>query len=146
VRKGTKLTLMGQNGAGKSTLFSLIVGERKAEEGRVIVGQDLRVAIAKQFIPHTEWHLTVREFLEKAFDEKIYDIDKRAKDVFATVQLFVPLDKVIKELSGGQKGRLLIAQALIQNPDILLLDEPTNNLDKAGIALLTDFLKTYPEQ
>jgi ATPase subunit of ABC transporter with duplicated ATPase domains len=56
VRKGTKLTLMGQNGAGKSTLFSLIVGERKAEEGRVIVGQDLRVAIAKQFIPHTEWH------------------------------------------------------------------------------------------
>jgi ATP-binding cassette subfamily F protein 3 len=87
--------------------------------------------------------LTVREFLQKAFDEKIYDIDKRAKDVFATVQLFVPLDKVIKELSGGQKGRLLIAQALIQNPDILLLDEPTNNLDKAGIALLTDFLKTY---
>jgi ATP-binding cassette subfamily F protein 3 len=143
VRKGTKLTLMGQNGAGKSTLFSLIMGERKPDEGRVIVGQDLRVAIAKQFIPHTEWHLTVREFLQKAFDEKIYDIDKRAQGVFTTVQLFVPLDKAIKELSGGQKGRLLIAQALIQNPDILLLDEPTNNLDKAGIALLTDFLKSY---
>ena len=144
VRKGTKLTLMGQNGAGKSTLFSLITGERKPDEGRVIVGQDLRVAIAKQFIPHTEWDMTVREFLERAFEEKVYDIDKRAKEIFATVQLVTSPDKKIKELSGGQKGRLLIAQALIQKPDILLLDEPTNNLDKAGIALLTDFLKDYP--
>lgn len=143
VRKGTKLTLMGQNGAGKSTLFSLITGERKPDEGRVIVGQNLRVAIAKQFIPHSEWDMSVREFLEKAFDEKIYDIDKRAKEIFSTVQLNVPLDKKIKELSGGQKGRLLIAQALIQKPDILLLDEPTNNLDKAGISLLTEFLKDY---
>src|SRR6185369_13596303 len=69
VRKGTKLTLMGQNGAGKSTLFSLIMGERKPDEGRVIVGQNLKVAIAKQFIPHTQWALSVREFLETAFDE-----------------------------------------------------------------------------
>lgn len=144
IRKGIKLTLMGQNGAGKSTLFSLIMGERKPDEGRIIIGQDLHVAIAKQLIPHTEWSLTVREFLQKAFDEKIYDIDKKAKEVFAIVHLNVPLDRTIKELSGGQKGRLLIAQALIQKPDILLLDEPTNNLDKAGIALLTDFLKSYP--
>jgi ATPase subunit of ABC transporter with duplicated ATPase domains len=43
------------------------------------------------------------------------------------------LDKKIKELSGGQKGRLLIAEALVQKPDILLLDEPTNNLDKEGV-------------
>ena len=143
VRKGTKLTLMGQNGAGKSTLFSLITGERKPDEGRIIIGQDLHVAIAKQLIPHTDWTITVREFLERAFDEKIYDIDKRAKEIFAVVHLNVPLDRTIKELSGGQKGRLLIAQALIQKPDILLLDEPTNNLDKAGIALLTDFLKAY---
>ena len=143
VRKGTKLTLMGQNGAGKSTLFSLITGERKPDEGRIIIGQDLHVAISKQLIPHTDWAITVREFLERAFDEKIYDIDKRAKEIFAVVHLNVPLDRTIKELSGGQKGRLLIAQALIQKPDILLLDEPTNNLDKAGIALLTDFLKAY---
>lgn len=144
VRKGTKLTLMGPNGAGKSTLFSLITGDAKPEEGRVIIGQGLRIAIAKQFIPHTQWGITVREFLELPFTEKIYDIDKRAKGVFETVELNVPLDKTIKDLSGGQKGRLLIAQALIQSPDILLLDEPTNNLDKAGIALLTNFMKSYP--
>ncbi len=143
IRRGSKLTLMGPNGAGKSTLFSLITGERIPEEGRVIIGQSLRIAIAKQFIKHTEWSLTVREFLETAFTEKIYDIDKRAISVFETVALTVPLDKQIKDLSGGQKGRLLIAQALIQEPDILLLDEPTNNLDKAGIQLLTDFMKSY---
>lgn len=143
VRKGTKLTLMGQNGAGKSTLFSLIMGDLHPEEGRIIIGHGLKIAIAKQFIPHTKWSLTVREFLESGFEEKIYDIDKKAEEVFTTVALSVPLDKNIKDLSGGQKGRLLIAQALIQNPDILLLDEPTNNLDKAGIELLTEFMKKY---
>lgn len=143
VRKGAKLTLMGQNGAGKSTLFSLIMKELHPEEGRIIFENDTRIAIAKQFIPHTKWELTVREFLESGFDEKVYDIDKKAKSVFETVALTVSLDLQIKQLSGGQKGRLLIAQALIQNPDILLLDEPTNNLDKAGIDLLTNFMKTY---
>lgn len=143
VRRGTKLTLMGQNGAGKSTLFSMIMGDLHPEEGRIIIGPNLHVAIAKQFIPHTKWSLTVREFLESAFPEKIYDIDKRAIPIFEIVALTVSLDKQIKDLSGGQKGRLLIAQALIQNPDILLLDEPTNNLDKAGIQMLTDFMKEY---
>lgn len=143
IRKGAKLTLMGQNGAGKSTLFSLIMGDLHPEEGRIVLGQGLKVAIAKQFISHNKWHLTVREFLEEPFKKKIYDIDKRAVSVFETVALNVPLDKAIKDLSGGQKGRLLIAQALIQDPDILLMDEPTNNLDKAGIALLTDFMKSY---
>ena len=143
IRRGAKLTLMGQNGAGKSTLFSMIMGELHPEEGRIIVGQGLHIAIAKQFIPHTKWQLTVREFLSSAFSEKIYDIDKRAESIFKTVELNVSLDKQIKDLSGGQKGRLLIAQALIQEPDILLLDEPTNNLDKTGIQLLTDFMKAY---
>lgn len=143
LRRGTKFTVMGQNGAGKSTLFSLIMKELQVEEGRIIVGQGMTIAIAKQFIPHTKWNMTVREFLESAFTEKVYDIDRRAVSVFATVELNVSLDKQIKDLSGGQKGRLLIAQALIQEPDILLLDEPTNNLDKAGIQLLTDFMKSY---
>ena len=143
VRRGIKLTLMGPNGAGKSTLFSMIMGEAHLEEGRVIVGQGLRIALAKQYIPHTQWTLTVREFLQLGFEDTIYDIDKRAIKIFETVALNVPLDKKIKDLSGGQKGRLLIAQALIQEPDILLLDEPTNNLDKAGIQLLTEFMKSY---
>jgi len=59
------------------------------------------------------------------------------------VNLKAPLDKKIKDFSGGQQARLLLASALIQNPDILLLDEPTNNLDKDGIWHLTTFLQNY---
>ena len=148
VRKGLKLTLMGQNGAGKSTLFSLITGEREINEGRIVKESDLKVAIAKQTIPHSQWEITVREFLvinlEKDEGKKVYDIDKRAIEFFQIVQLPISfLDKKIKDLSGGQKGRLLIAEALIQKPDLLLLDEPTNNLDKDGIKLLTEFMKNY---
>lgn len=147
VRKGLKLTLMGQNGAGKSTLFSLITGEREPKEGRVIVGDNLKIAIAKQTIPHSQWNITVRDFLKLNLErdgEKIYDIDKRAVAPMQTVSLPISfLDKEIKDLSGGQKGRLLIAEALIHKPDILLLDEPTNNLDKEGVKLLTDFMQNY---
>jgi ATP-binding cassette subfamily F protein 3 len=145
IRKGAKLTLMGQNGAGKSTLFSLIMKENEVLEGRVVCEKDVKIAIAKQTIPHTRWHESVREYLQSNFTEKVYDIDKRAKEVFKIVNLSEEvLEKEIKQLSGGQKGRLLIASALIQNPDILLLDEPTNNLDKEGIKLLTEFMQSYP--
>lgn len=149
LRKGLKVTLMGQNGAGKSTLFSLIMNTLEPKEGRIVKDEDLKVAIAKQTIPHSQWDMTVREFLvinlEKDEGRKVYDIDKRAREYFQTVQLPIEfLDKKIRELSGGQKGRLLIAEALIQKPDLLLLDEPTNNLDKDGIKLLTEFMKNYP--
>jgi ATP-binding cassette subfamily F protein 3 len=152
VRKGTKLTLMGQNGAGKSTLFHMITGENEIKEGRIIVEPEVKIAIAKQTIPHKLWEISVREFLLINLEKpdksgkvnKIYDIDRKAIEPFETVKLPIAfLDKKIKELSGGQKGRLLIAEALIQKPDILLLDEPTNNLDKEGIKLLTDFMKNY---
>lgn len=159
IRRGQKLTLMGQNGAGKSTLFSVIMGENKPIEGSVILGNGIKIAIAKQFIPQTKWDMTVREFLEEAFDEKVYDIDRKAEEIFAVINLnpihktkdivtkkdeaLLILNKEIKELSGGQKGKLLIAQALIAKPDILLLDEPTNNLDKEGVKFLTNFMKEY---
>jgi ATPase subunit of ABC transporter with duplicated ATPase domains len=54
-------------------------------------------------------------------------------------------ERQVKSFSGGQQARLLLASALIQNPDLLLLDEPTNNLDSAGIEHLTEFLKAYPK-
>jgi ATP-binding cassette subfamily F protein 3 len=143
VRRGAKVTLMGQNGAGKTTLFWLIAGDLKPESGSIVIGNGLTIALSRQVIPRDQMDLTVLEFFEKAFTKKIYDIEPRIKKILEVVHLTAPLDRTLKSFSGGQQARLLLAQALIQDPDILLLDEPTNNLDKAGIAHLTQFLIDY---
>jgi ATPase subunit of ABC transporter with duplicated ATPase domains len=144
VRRGTKITFMGQNGAGKSTIFQLMMGALKQDRGAISIGRGLSVALAKQVIPRPDLELTVREFFEKCFKEKVYDIDPKIDEVLEVVNLHAPHERIVKTFSGGQQARLLLASALIQNPDLLLLDEPTNNLDKAGIAHLTDFLVAYP--
>lgn len=143
IQQGNKITLMGQNGAGKSTILKLIEGELKPESGSLFVDPNLKIAYSKQVIPRDQLELTVREFFEKCFDEKMYDIDKRIKEVLEVVNFSVPYDKKIKLLSGGQQARLLVASALIQDPDLLILDEPTNNLDRAGIEHLMQFLLMY---
>jgi len=150
VRRGGKLTLMGQNGAGKSTLFALITGLLKQDSGDINIQPRTTIAISRQIIPRPELKLTVRAFFEQCFKEKIYDIDPKIDDVLEIVNL-TPTekmketfkDRIIGSFSGGQQARLLLAQALIQNPDVLLLDEPTNNLDVSGIDHLTTFLKEY---
>ncbi len=146
IRRGMKVTIMGQNGAGKSTLFGLITGALTPEEGNINLAQKTTIALSRQVIPRDEMDLTVRDFFLKCFKEKIYDIDPRIDEVLEIVNLKGHAkvhDRIIKTFSGGQQARLLLASALIQEPDILLLDEPTNNLDKAGISHLTDFLVSY---
>ncbi|MFH1621438.1 MAG: ATP-binding cassette domain-containing protein [Patescibacteria group bacterium] len=145
VRENAKFTLMGQNGAGKSTIFKLITGELKPLEGGVHIKKDATIATALQVIPRERLDETVREYFTRAFTEKLYDLDRRITDVLDIVNLTAPFEKKIKDFSGGQQARLLLAYALIQNPDILLLDEPTNNLDKEGIEHLTGFLMMYPK-
>jgi ATPase subunit of ABC transporter with duplicated ATPase domains len=70
-------------------------------------------------------------------------LDRKISEVLKVVNFNVPIDKQIKDFSGGQQARLLLAYALIQHPDILLLDEPTNNLDENGINDLISFLISY---
>src|SRR3989339_1328006 len=143
VRRGAKITLMGQNGSGKSTIFHLITGELKPDAGQINMEQKLVVATARQVIPRGQMDLTVREFFARCFADKKYDLDLRIEEILKVVNLRAPLEKTVKAFSGGQQARLLLASALIQDPDLLLLDEPTNNLDKEGIAHLTQFLKDY---
>lgn len=143
VREGMKVTIMGQNGAGKSTIFGLITGELHPTEGKINILRGTTIATARQVIPRDQLDLTIREFFEKCFDKKVYDIDPKIETVLDAVNLHAPHDRIVRSFSGGQQARLLLASALIQNPDLLLLDEPTNNLDKAGIEHLTDFLVNY---
>jgi len=143
VRKGSKITLMGQNGAGKSSMFGLINGKHKPVGGIVNIWQDLTIATGYQVVLPEDKELTVGEYFRKYSKADDFNIDKSINDILQVVNLKASLDKQIKAFSGWQQARLLLAAALIQNPDILLLDEPTNNLDSEGIWHLTEFLKNY---
>ncbi|MDP2655059.1 MAG: ABC-F family ATP-binding cassette domain-containing protein [bacterium] len=151
VRRGMKMAVMGQNGAGKSTLFALMTGELTPDSGEINASHSMRVATAPQVLPRDMMTLTVREFFASsvktsAGQVKVYNIDRLIDDVLEVVNLkhHEKLhDRVMKSFSGGQQARLLLASALIQNPDLLLLDEPTNNLDTDGIEHLTKYLVDY---
>ena len=145
VRENAKITLMGQNGAGKSSIFKLLTGVMKPQDGEVHIQKGSSVAIGLQVMPRERMEDSVTEFFARAFAERPYNLEKQIKDVLETVNLATSLEKKIRDFSGGQQARLLLAYALIQNPDILLLDEPTNNLDKEGIEHLTGFLMMYPK-
>ncbi|MCK5413189.1 MAG: ABC-F family ATP-binding cassette domain-containing protein [Candidatus Pacebacteria bacterium] len=143
VRDGSKITLMGQNGAGKSTMFDLIIGKLKPTKGKISIINDVTIGIAKQVIEKSDLNLSVQKYFEKAYDKVSHNAPGEMKKVLDAVNLNVPIEKKVEDLSGGQQARLLLAFALIQKPDILLLDEPTNNLDEDGIAHLINFLMMY---
>ncbi|PLX20957.1 hypothetical protein C0584_04190 [Candidatus Parcubacteria bacterium] len=143
VRKGSKITLMGQNGAGKSTIFDLIEGKIKPKSGKVSVQSEATIGTAKQTVDRADLDLTVEKYFENAFEVIPPGIKSEISKVMDAVNLDVPVDRRVGDLSGGQQARLLLAFALIQNPDILLLDEPTNNLDDVGIGHLIEFLIMY---
>lgn len=143
VRKNSKITLMGQNGAGKSSIFALIMGELKPRSGRVSLTNNASIATARQVMAREDFDLTVEKYFAKAFEMVPPNLAGRISKVMIAVNLDIPTDRPVGELSGGQQARLLLAFALIQNPDILLLDEPTNNLDQAGIDHLIEFLVMY---
>ena len=145
VRKNAKITIMGQNGAGKSTILKLITGELKPTEGKVSTAPGITIAIAAQVMEKENLGKTIEEYFAEKYTKKIHELPKKIKKVLDIVHLDLPLDRQLVKLSGGQQARLLLAYALIQEPDILLLDEPTNNLDAEGIGHLTQFLIDYPK-
>ena len=139
-----KVALMGQNGAGKSTLFQLINQTLIPTSGQISVDKKLTVATAHQVIPPSDMSLTVEAYFQKILGNvEPYELGRKLSNVLDVVHLKAPLEKIIKSFSGGQQARILLASALIQDPDLLLLDEPTNNLDHTGISHLTDFLINY---
>lgn len=145
VRSGSKITIMWQNWAGKSTIFKLINWELEKKSGIINVDKKFTIATGFQVVLAEDKELTVQEFFRKYYPDKHqFNIDKQIAEILDVVNLKkAPLDKKISAFSGWQQARLLLARALIQNPDILLLDEPTNNLDKDGIWHLTTFLQNY---
>ncbi len=143
IRKNSIVTIIGQNGAGKSTIFKLLTGKLNPQGGSINLELGTRIGIAEQMIPVDKLEFTIKEYFREVFPDESEGLEGAMYRTLKTVNLQIPLTRKLKELSGGQKARILLASALISEPDVLLLDEPTNNLDKIGIEHLTLFLINY---
>ena len=140
IEQGERLCLLGRNGEGKSTLLRLIRGEIEADEGEVIRQQALRIALLPQEIPRQR-DGTVTDQVAGGLNDGGHPSlasDHRVQAVVSRMGL--DPDARFEDLSSGMKRRVLLAQALVTEPDILLLDEPTNHLDIESIRWLETFL------
>ena len=145
------LGLLGPNGSGKTTTIGMMLGLLKPSNGEIIIDgkkiEDNRIEILKKinFIsPYIELpkKLTVKQNL--IVYGKLYsvpDIKKRIEYLSEKLSLEDLLNRITGELSSGQKNRVSLAKALINNPKVLLLDEPTASLDPE----IGDFVRTFLE-
>jgi ATP-binding cassette subfamily F protein uup len=171
IEKGERVAIIGRNGAGKSTMMKVIDGEVAIDSGEVVRAQSLRIARLVQDVPTgtdgkvfsvvaqglgvagaliTKYH----ELLDQERYDELGDVQSRIEAVDGWTldqrvsetisRLDLPGDAIFSSLSGGLKRRVLLGQALVQQPDLLLLDEPTNHLDVEAIAWLEEFLIGYP--
>jgi len=140
IEQGERLCLLGRNGEGKSTLLRLIRGEIEPDEGEVIREQGLRISLLPQDV-RGEQGGTVIDQVALGLDDGEHPATSADNRVQAIVsRMGLNPDARFPDLSSGMKRRVLLAQALVSEPDILLLDEPTNHLDIEAIRWLETFL------
>jgi sulfate-transporting ATPase len=146
VPKGAIVGIIGGNGAGKSTLFKLISGAEQPDSGEVVIGETVKVAFVDQSRESLEDDKTVWEAVSGGQDNLI--IGSREINSRAYVSLFnfkgADQKKRVGELSGGERGRLHLANTLKQGANVLLLDEPSNDLDVETLRALEDALLAFP--
>ncbi len=144
VDAGERIAVIGRNGSGKSTLLQLLGGDLEPDSGLVLRQPGVRVARLVQDVPLST-DRTVAEIVGEglgaldAHDE--WQRHHQADMVMS--RLALPPAAIVDSLSGGWKRRVLLARALVGQPDLLLLDEPTNHLDIDAITWLETFLAEY---
>ena len=140
-----RIAVIGRNGTGKSTLLRVLSGELVPDTGTVWRQPGMRVARLEQDVPLSA-NRTVFDVVAEGhthhLDEDELWLKEHHVDVVLT-RLSLPADAIVDTLSGGWRRRVLLARALVGQPDLLLLDEPTNHLDIDAIIWLEDFLASY---
>jgi ATP-binding cassette ChvD family protein len=144
--KGAIVGIIGANGAGKSTLFKMLSGAEEADSGSIVLGETVKLASVDQFRDSMDNTKTVfQEISEGAEIIKInnYEIPARA---YCSRFNFRGNDqqKIIGDLSGGERNRVHLAKLLKTGGNVLLLDEPTNDLDVETLRALEEALLEFP--
>ena len=171
IMKGDKIALNGRNGEGKSSFMRLLAGMIYADDGNLKIKNNTTISFLEQYPPqdieHSLFHIVaqglgnvgklIAKYHQSIQNGKIEESSSlqeliEQKDAWhylhkieATLNRF-KLDPIAKltTLSGGLRRRVMLAQAIVQEPDLLLLDEPTNHMDMEAIQALNDALKVYP--
>ena len=136
------VTLIGPNGAGKSTLIKVLLGIMQPNQGQVQVAKKIKMAyVPQKFYPSASLPLRVKDLL----DLEACDATLRQEIIQDTGIETLQYARV-QQLSGGERQRVLLARALLRQPDILVLDEPMQGLDIQSEAELYDYVRSLPER
>ncbi|MGV7093860.1 ABC transporter ATP-binding protein [Siccibacter turicensis] len=145
VQRSDKIALVGPNGCGKTTLLKLMLGQLKADHGRVHVGTKLEVAYFDQHRAELDPDRTVMDNLAEGKQEVM--VNGKPRHVLGYLQdfLFHPKRAMtpVRALSGGERNRLLLARLFLKPSNLLILDEPTNDLDVETLELLEELIDGY---
>ncbi len=147
IQRGDRIGIVGPNGSGKTTLINMLTGVLAPDKGSVRLGSTLAVATLDQHRDSLDPNVTVTEALTEGHGDTVM-VNGNAKHVvsymkdflFASEQARTPLGK----LSGGERGRLMLARVLAKPSNLLVLDEPTNDLDMETLDVLEEMLAEYP--
>jgi sulfate-transporting ATPase len=145
VPPGAIVGVIGPNGAGKSTLFRMITGAEKPDRGEIVVGATVKLAYVDQSRDALDGSKTVWEAISNGAD--ILTVGKYETPSRAYIGRFnfkgADQQKIVGNLSGGERGRLHLAKTLITGANVLLLDEPSNDLDVETLRALEDALLEF---
>jgi ATP-binding cassette subfamily F protein uup len=145
ILRGDRVAVVGPNGAGKTTLVKILLGEIAPDGGEVKLGTNLEIAYVDQARAALSGDVTLKDILAPHGDQVM--VRGRPRHVVAYAKDFLfrenQLRQPVRSLSGGERNRLLLAQALAKPANVLVLDEPTNDLDVDTLDLLEDLLADY---
>ncbi|HWJ72053.1 MAG TPA: ABC-F family ATP-binding cassette domain-containing protein [Kaistia sp.] len=147
IQRGDRVGLVGANGAGKTTLLNLLTGALAPDTGSVKLGTNLEMVTLDQKRDSLDPAMTLAEALTDRRGDTVI-VNGEARHVIGYMRdfLFQPEQAraPITALSGGERGRLMLARALARPSNLLVLDEPTNDLDLETLDLLEELLDDYP--